>query len=154
MLLLLGGSGHGCLWLGHRSFRLRLPIAHSSWPAFRLHLGLVFGSLLFRAIGEGSWFTLCLRAGLGLCLARALGRFSGLFGSDSLPRCGLLLGRGFLAVPFPRLGPLSGTSWSSVGNLGERVFGHGMLLVSAAVSILIFLAPTGGLCAPPTIEGH
>lgn len=33
-------GGHSCLWL-------RLPAAHSAWPAFRLHLGFVFGSLFF-----------------------------------------------------------------------------------------------------------
>lgn len=77
-----------------------------------------------------------------------------MFGSDSLPRWGLLLGRGLLAAPLPRLGSLCGTSEGFAGTLRGRVFGLRVRLVSAAVSTLAFLAPTWRLGARPTLEGH
>lgn len=162
MLPLLTGDGHrwlrlghGCLRHRHRDLRLRLPIAHSTRPAFRLHLGFVFGCLLLRAIGEGSCFTLHPRASLGLCLAGALGGFSGLFAANSLPRWGFLLSRGFRTAPLPRLGPLRGTPKSFAGALQGRVFGIRMLLVTANLAnTLTFLAPSWRLCASPALQGH
>lgn len=65
-----------------------------------------------------------------------------------------MLGRGFLAAPLPRLGPFRGTSEGFAGTLRGRVFGLRVWLVSAAVSILAFLAPTWRLGARPTLEGH